>query len=96
MNNVRTKSIAAPTAKEEQQAQIPTVWKIKDNHVIETFVDDDGVTWIKLEWSPKLHLFLMLPEHRKEAELIEQIKKVGYVNTNKWHKMYPNQPELDF
>ena len=89
-------AVNAPTAKDEEQAQIPTGWKIKEVHVIKTLVDDDGVTWILLEWSPKLHLFLMLPEHREEAELIEQIKKVGYVNTNKWHKMYPNQPELDF
>ena len=89
-------TVNAPTAKEEQQAQIPTVWKIKEDHVIETMVDDDGVTWIKLEWSPKLHLFLMLPEHREEAELIAQIQQVGYVNTAKWYKRYPMQQELDF
>ena len=89
-------AVKAPTAKEMAQASIPTVWKIKDNHVIETMVDDDGVTWIKLEWSAKLHLFLALPKHREEAELIEQIKRVGYVNTQKWVKMYPQQPELDF
>jgi len=89
-------TVSAPTAEDQAQAQIPTVWKLRENHVIETMVDDDGVTWIKLEWSPKLHLFLMLPKHREEAELIEQIQKVGYVNTNKWYKMYPQQPELDF
>ena len=93
-NNSQT--VAAPTAKDEAQAAIPTVWKIKDNHVIETMVDDDGVTWIKLEWSPKLHLFLALPKHREQAELIKQIKQVGYINTQKWVKMYPQQPELDF
>ena len=89
-------AVNAPTAKDEEQAQIPTVWKIKEDHVIKTMVDDDGVTWILLEWSPKLHLFLMLPEHREEAELIEQIKHVGYVNTAKWHKRYPLNQELDF
>jgi len=93
-NNNQT--VAAATRKDEQQAQIPTVWKIKEHHVIETMVDDDGVTWIKLEWSSKLHLFLALPAHRKEKELIQQIKKVGHINTQKWVKMYPQQPELDF
>ena len=88
--------VNVPTRKEEEQAQIPTVWKIKEDHVIKTMVDDDGVTWILLEWSPKLHLFLMLPEHREEAELIEQIKQVGYVNTSKWYKRYPLNQELDF
>jgi hypothetical protein len=91
-----SQAVSAPTRKDEAQAAIPTVWKIRDNHVIETMVDDDGVTWIKLEWSPKLHLFLALPQHREQAELIQQIKKVGYINTQKWVKMYPQQPELDF
>ena len=95
MTKANTTAVA-PAAKEEQQAQIPTVWKIRENHVIQTMVDDDGVTWIKLEWSPKLHLFLMLPEHREEDELIQQIKQVGYVNHTKWYKRYPMQPELDF
>lgn len=89
-------TVNVPTAQDEAQATIPTVWKIKQDHVIETMVDDDGVTWIKLEWSPKLHLFLMLPEHREEAELIKHIQQVGYVNTAKWYKRYPMQQELDF
>jgi len=89
-------TVNAPTRKEEQQAQIPTMWRIKEHHVIEAMVDDDGVTWIKIEWSPKLHLFLALPAHREEKELIAQIQKVGTINTQKWVKMYPQQPELDF
>ena len=74
---------------------IPTIWKIKDQ-AIESLVDEAGQTWILLKWSPKLHLFLMLPEHREVEELINQIKRVGYVNTAKWYKHYPLEQELDF
>ena len=92
----KTNTAVAPTRKEEQQAQIPTKWRIKEHHVIQSMVDDDGVTWIKIEWSEKLHLFLALPAHREEKELIAQIQKVGSIDTEKWVKMWPQQPELDF
>ena len=86
----------APSAKEEQQAQIPIKWRLKDHHVIETMVDDDGITWIKIEWTAKLHLFLALPQHREEKEFIAQIQKVGSINTSLWTKTFPQQPELEF
>tara|TARA_B100001939_G_C16809686_1_gene559401 strand:+ start:204 stop:488 length:285 start_codon:yes stop_codon:yes gene_type:complete len=85
-----------PVATTNFNANIPTVWKIKETQVIESMVDEAGQTWILLKWSPKLHLFLMLPEHREVAELIEQIKTVGYVNTAKWYKHYPLGQDLDF
>ena len=94
MANVQTAT--APTAKEEQQASIPQVWKIKDHHVIESIVDEDGKTWVKIEWSEKLHLFFDVPDGVKVNQLIEKMEKVGYVNVDRWYKRYPMAEEIIF
>ena len=94
MANVQTAT--APTAKEEQQASIPQVWKIKDHHVIESIVDEDGKTWVKIEWSEKLHLFFDVPDGVKINQLIEKMEKVGYVNVDRWYKRYPMAEEIIF
>ena len=99
MANVQT--VPAPTAKEEQQASIPNVWKIKDHHVIESMKDEDGKTWIKIEWSELLHLFFDLsvyPAGTKAATVIAAMKKRGVINPDKkgWHKMWPEQEQYLF
>ena len=96
MANVQTAT--APTAKEEQQASIPNVWKIKKHHVIESMVDEDGKTWVKIVWSDKLHLFFDVPKGVGVNKLIEQMEKVGYINVDKkgWYKRYPMAEEIIF
>tara|TARA_R100001079_G_C4347567_1_gene109662 strand:+ start:260 stop:550 length:291 start_codon:yes stop_codon:yes gene_type:complete len=88
----------APTAKEEQQASIPQVWKIKEHHIVEPIVDDAGKTWVKIEWSEKLHLFFDVPNGVKVDKLIEQMERVGYINVDKkgWYKRYPMAEEIIF
>ena len=88
----------APTAKEEQQASIPNVWKIKDHHVIESVKDEDGKTWVKIEWSEKLHLFFDVPDGVAVNKLIDKMEEVGYINVDKkgWYKRYPMAEEIIF
>ena len=96
MANVQT--TPAPTAKEEQQASIPNVWKIKDHHVIESMKDEDGKTWVKIEWSEKLHLFFDVPKGMSVTKLMDKMEEVGYINVDKkgWYKRYPMAEEIIF
>ena len=96
MANVQTAS--APTAKEEQQASIPNIWRIQKYHVIESIKDEDGKAWVKIAWSDKLHLFFDVPEGFEVNQLIKQMKQVGSINLNKegWYKRWPQREELIF
>jgi len=97
--NVQTAT--APTAKEEQQASIPNVWKIKKHHVIESIKDEDGKTWVKIEWSDKLHLFFdpaVYPEGTKPSTIIKQMKEFGKISPEKkgWYKKWPEHEQYLF